>query len=323
MSGQGASEFSHRLLTRILRLYPENYRHRHEAEIAGTYMAATTAATRAETLREALDVACHGLRVRLRLTSDHYGGAVVAAALPYVLGSVLGLSGSMFYLLFKAGTNAHHEYFPVMVAGFRSSTGDKILTYAPLSALIPAAALVLAALAGHWILARWLAAATVVAAVVTITVVFEFRRGNHIDVLTTFPGFEMPLMLAAFAAMVLAVPTDARSLANQRVLTIAVALTVAGLLQLAWFREGFAWSLITAMPGVVALTLVVALAAGLRDALVPGSAALACAPWLIQPLTGDLYDIGYDGTQYVLLDALAIAAVLVIGSRRHRNRISA
>jgi hypothetical protein len=133
----------------------------------------------------------------------------------------------------------------------------------------------------------------------------------------------MPLMLAAFAALVLAVPADVRVLARQRVLTLAVALTVIGMLQLAWLREGLAWSLITAMPGVVAVVLLLALVAGVRDALVPGAVALACAPWLIQPLTGDMYDIGYDGTQYVLLVALAIVAVLAIGSRRHRNRISA
>lgn len=318
----GEAGFADRVLTRALRLYPKDYRRDQESEIAGTYTAATAGASRTETLREAFDVARHGLRVRLRLTSGHYGGAVVAAALPYVVGSILGLSAFMAYLTATGGTNAHHEIFPVD-SHLNQGTADTVLTYAPLSALATAAALALSVLAGRWSWARWFALATIVAAPLVIAVVFELRRGNHIFPMTTFPGFEMPLMLAAFATLVLAVPTDARPAAGQLKLTTAVALAVAGLLALAWVREGFAWSLITAMPAVVAVVLVVALAAGLRDALRPGAVALACAPWLVQPLTGDLYDHGYNGTQYVGLVALAVVLVLIAGSRRHRNRMSA
>lgn len=309
--------FSGGVLKWVLRLYPKGYRREQESEIAGTYTAATADATRTETLREALDVARHGLRVRLRLTSAHYGGAVSAAALPYVLGSIAGLCISMFYLMLKAPINAHHETLNARVeTAMRHSPA---LYYAPLSVLITASAVVLAALAGRWSWARWFAAATIATAALTILVVFELRRGDHIYVLTTFPGFEMPLMLAAFAGMVLAVPPDIRTLARQRVLTIAVALTVVILLQLAWFREGMAWSLITAMPAVVATVVAVALVTGTRNGLRPGAVALACAPWLIQAFTGDVFDLFYSGTQYVLLVALAIVLVLAIGSRRDRR----
>ncbi|MEY9934631.1 hypothetical protein ABH926_009299 [Catenulispora sp. GP43] len=324
MSGGTDPAFAQRLLTPALRLYPKSYRDQQGSEIAGTYTAATAGATRAEILREALDVARHGLRVRLRLTSDRYGGAVVGAALPYVLGSVAGLSGVMLYLMFRGGINTHHEDFLFRIR-FETGQGSDgaVLAYIPVSVLAAASAMALSALVGRWALARWFAVATLVAAAVTIAVVFELRRGAHIYVLTTFPGFEMPLMLAAFAALVLAVPPEARALAGHRIPTIAVALAVTGMLQLAWQREGFAWSLITAMPGVVAAVLALALAAGLRNGLAPGAVALACGPWLIQPLTGDLYDYGYDGTQYVLLVALGIILVLAAGSRHHRNRMSA
>jgi hypothetical protein len=317
----GEATFADRTLTRVLRLYPKDYRREQESEIAGTYTAATADASRTETLREAFDVARHGLRVRLRLTSEHYGGAVVAAALPYVVGSILGLSVFMFCLTAMGGINAHHEMFPID-SYLNRGTADTILTYAPLSVLATAAALALSVLAGRWPWARWFAVATIVVAPLVIAVVFELRRDHHIFPMTTFPGFEMPLMLAAFATLVLAVPTEARPVARQRILTIAVALAVAGLLALAWVREGFAWSLITAMPAVVAAVLIAALAAGLRDALRPGAVALACAPWLVQPLTGDLYDHGYNGTQYVGLVALAVVLVLIAGSRRYLNRMS-
>jgi hypothetical protein len=320
MSGRTDPEFAQRLLTRALRLYPKSYRNRQESEIAGTYTAATAGATRAETRREALDVARHGLRVRLHLTGDRYGGAVVAAALPYVLGSILSLSAYMSYLMFRPTINTHQEYF-LIGALTRTSNGAKVLNYAPVCVLTAAACTALAALAGLWTWARRFATVTLVAVPAVIVVVFELRRGEHIYVLTTFPGFEMPLMMAAFAALVLAVPPEAETVAGKRIPTIAVALAGTGLLELAWQREGFAWSLITAMPAVVAAVLVVALAAGPRWALAPGAVALACGPWLIQPLTGDLYDYGYDGTQYVLLVALAIVLVLAAGSRRHRNRM--
>jgi hypothetical protein len=71
---------------------------------------------------------------------------------------------------------------------------------------------------------------------------------------------------------------------------------------------------------VVAVVLALALVAGFRDALLPGAVALACAPWLIQALTGDLFDYGYTGTQYVLLVALAIVLVLAAGRRQAQSR---
>jgi hypothetical protein len=314
--------FAEQVLRWVLLLYPKGYRRQQESEIAGTYAEATAGATPAEALREGLSIAGHGLRVRLGLTSDRYAGAVLAAAMPYVLGSIAGLSGYMLYLLFKGPVNQYHETFRLYSRYPRHAgrhTGQIILAYSPVPVLVVAAALVLSALIGRWSWARWVAAATAVTAAGTILVVFELRRGDHIYVLTTFPGFEMPLMLLAFALMVLAVPTDIRTFTTRRVHTVMVALTVIGLLHLAWVREGFAWSLITVLPAVVVIILVLALAAGLRDALLPGAVALTCAPWLIQPLTGDLFGHGFTGTQYVLLVALAIVLVLAAGSIRHRR----
>jgi hypothetical protein len=315
MSGRWEAVFAERVLRWALLLYPKAYREQHGSEIAGIYSAATGDAHRGEVLREALNVTGHGLRTRLGLTSDRFGGEVLATALPFILGSVAGLSGYMLYLLLGADTNAHHEWF----RGPHSLSGGGVLAYAPMPVLAAATGLVLAALAGRWSWARGFAVATVGAGAVTMLAVFELRRGRHIFVLTTFPGFELPLMLAAFALMVLAVPVDAGIQPRRRGTTVVVGLIVAGLLHLAWVREGFAWSLITAMPGVVAVVLAVALAAGLRNPLLPGAVALTCIPWLIQPLTGDLYDYGFSGTQYVLLVALAIVVVLAAGRSRRRT----
>lgn len=312
---------SQRLLNGALRLYPKPYRTNQASEIAGTYTARTAAASRTETLREALDVAGHALRVRLRLTTGRYAGAVLAAALPYVLGGTAGLSGYVFYLIRATPWNDHHEGVvinPRLFPGF----DPEVVNLAPLPLLASAIVLFLAALAGRWTTARWLAAITTLLAIATIIVVFEYRRGEHISPMTTFTGFELPLMLAAFSLMVLAVPPDTRTLAGHRLQAIALALAVAGLLHLAWVREGFAWSLITAMPAVVTVVLSFGLLAGLvtRSAVLPGAVALSCVPWLIQPLTGDLYDYGYNGTQYVLLVAAAIVLILAGGSFAGRSQ---
>ena len=318
------SPFAERVLKLAFLLYPQSYLDQQGSEIAGTYAARAADTKRIEAMRDAVNLVKHALRVRLRPTSDRYIGAVLATAQPYVLGSAAGLSGFMLYMLYKymhynVPINNHHESLFIFVADTRPLR-ETVLNYSPVPILIAAAAMVLLALAGRWTLARCAAAATVILAAVTILAVFELRRGDHIYVLTTFPGFELPLMLALFALMFLALPTDARTLAGQRIATIAVALAVGALLQLAWVREGLAWSLITAAPGVVMLLLILGLLAGLRNALLPGAVALACLPWLVQPLTGDLYDYGFDGTQYVLLVALAIVLVLGAGSVRHRNR---
>lgn len=313
-------DFAQRLLKWVLRLYPKGYRHELGPEMAGTYVAATANAGRGEVLREAFDLAGHGLRVRLGLTSDRYAGAVLAAAVPYVLGSIAGLSGYMLYQLLGGRINAHYELFCI-VPGFHTYTTSIVGDYAPLSVLVAAAVLVSSALAGRRSWIRWSAGATVVTAAATIAVVFESRRGAHIYVLTTFPGFEMPLMLAVFALMVLAVPVDAAGFTEQRVQTVGSALAVAALLHLAWVREGFAWSLITMAPGVVAAILILALAVGVgrRDAVIPGAAALACAPWLVQSLTGDLYDYGFTGTQYVLLVWFTIVLIFAVAGTHYRR----
>ncbi|NUP51712.1 MAG: hypothetical protein HOW97_31005 [Catenulispora sp.] len=320
MTGRAETTSAQRLLGCVLRLYPKGYRHQQGSELSGTYTAATAGAGRLEVLREAFDLAAHGLRVRLGLTSDRYAGAVLAAAVPYVAGSIAGLSGYMLYLLFGSTTNAHHEEYRLYRSVDRYA-GGVVMKYSPVPVLVVAIALVLAVLLGWRSWTRWLALATVVTAAVTVLVVFELRRGDHIFVMTTFPGFELPLMLLAFALMVLAVPTDAASFTERRTPLVVTALAVAAVLHLAWIREGFAWSLITAMPGLVAGVLVLALGSAvvLRNSILPGVAALTCAPWLIQPLTGDLYDYGFTGTQYVLLVGLAIVLVIAEGAARHRR----
>lgn len=320
MTGRAETASAQRLLRWVLRLYPKGYRHQQGSELIGTYTAATADAGRLEVLREAFDLAAHGLRVRLGLTSDRYTGAALAVAVPYIVGSVAGLSGYMLYQLFGGRANAHHEEFR-LYPRIDMHAGGTVMKYSPVPVLVVAAVLVLSALVGRRSWSRWLAGVTIVTAAITILVVFELRRGDHIYVMTTFPGFELPLMLLAFALMVLAVPTDAPSFTERRTHIIVIGLAVAAMLHLAWVREGFAWSLITAMPGLVAAVLVLALGSAvvLRNSLLPGAVALTCAPWLIQPLTGDLYDVGFSGTQYVLLVGLAILLVIAEGATRHRR----
>ncbi|MEU6313207.1 hypothetical protein [Streptomyces sp. NPDC047014] len=71
--------------TRLLRLYPPDFRRAFGEELAEAYREATEGAGPLTRLREAGDIAAHALRLRLRVGSAQPGGRLLAAAAPFAL----------------------------------------------------------------------------------------------------------------------------------------------------------------------------------------------------------------------------------------------
>lgn len=79
-------------LRTALALYPARYRRDRGAELAEVFADATAGAGRLATVREALDLAGYGLRMRTGLTSTALGGRLLAVGAPLLAGALVGLS---------------------------------------------------------------------------------------------------------------------------------------------------------------------------------------------------------------------------------------
>ncbi|WP_225636562.1 hypothetical protein [Streptomyces solaniscabiei] len=86
-----------------LRLHPAAYRAEHEAELTAIYAEATQDAGPFGRLREALDVAGHGLRRRTGLGSDRMAGQVLAQAAPLAVAVATGSFLAGLLSLFAPG----------------------------------------------------------------------------------------------------------------------------------------------------------------------------------------------------------------------------
>jgi hypothetical protein len=94
--------------SRLLRLYPAAYRQVHGEEIAAIHAEAVADAGPWDRLREGVDIASHALRVRLRITSSHRAGQVLAAALPYVLAVLAANSAFRLGMFLAWGSSFGH-----------------------------------------------------------------------------------------------------------------------------------------------------------------------------------------------------------------------
>ncbi|QHC23268.1 hypothetical protein [Streptomyces sp. GS7] len=81
---------SSRAVRWALRLHPAAYQAEHEAEFTAIYAEATQGAGSIGRLREVLDVAGHGLRLRTGLGSDRMAGQVLAQTDPLAVAVATG-----------------------------------------------------------------------------------------------------------------------------------------------------------------------------------------------------------------------------------------
>ncbi|MGP4110218.1 hypothetical protein ACTWP5_04775 [Streptomyces sp. 4N509B] len=78
----------------VLRLYPRRYRLECGEEILAVYQQATADASPADRWREAADIAAHGVRTRLGVSSVTAAGRFLASAAPFAVGAAAADSGT-------------------------------------------------------------------------------------------------------------------------------------------------------------------------------------------------------------------------------------
>ena len=171
-----------------LRAYPPSSRAEHAAEIAAIFAQATADAGRVSLVREALDVAEHGLRVRLGVGQEGRGAAVLARAVPLAMAAYVG--ASIGYL---TGTDPYSSSPGGWPTSYRLMLGDQV-----------GAAVLWMAVLGLMFGARW-QGARVLATVGTLVqvpptvAVLWIVRGENLHALSAalLPSIALWLLLAA------------------------------------------------------------------------------------------------------------------------------
>ncbi|KUN02450.1 hypothetical protein AQI95_26900 [Streptomyces yokosukanensis] len=295
-----------RALRWALRCHPAAYRARHEAELTAIYAEVTRGAGRLGRLREAFDIAGHGLRQRTGLGSDRTAGQILAQAAPSAIAVAAGGSVVNLLWLFAPGVRTlSWSSFPEAVV-----LADQVLV--PL--------LWLAALAGAWT-GRWTAARTLaVPATVLRLADVPLLLLAHPGGQPAYPAAVLSLMVPLLTgAVVLAAPRDLLGPCRHRHAAIAGAGALAVLLWGAQFCN-----LYYALPGgpravhtLWAGALALALLLSGRDRPAAAGLAVALLPTAVQMTVPLLYPLSPAGA-LALLALLIGAAVSVLRARRHR-----
>lgn len=297
-----------RALRWALRFHPAAYRAEHETELTAIYAEATEGAGSLGRLREALDVAGHGLRQRTGLGSDRTAGQVLAQAAPLTVAVATGSSVASLLWLFTPG-----------IQNLPSSSLPGVLLLAN-QGLVPL--LWLAALAAIWT-GRWsVARALVVPATVLRLVDLPLLLLAHFDLHGAYTGAVLNLTVPLLTgALVLAAPKDLLGSSRPQRAAIAGATALAFLL---WGAQllvniypplalGGPRTTHTLWAGVLALALLFAR----RDRLLAAGLAVALFPNALQMTVPLLHPLSPAGAGALLVVLLSAAVPLV---RAHRRR---
>ncbi|MFD9593347.1 hypothetical protein ACFWA9_11380 [Kitasatospora sp. NPDC059973] len=165
-----------RLLRRALALYPASYGAHELAELADHAERHVRAAGPLAGLREVADVAGHGARVRLGLTSHRPMGRALATAAP--LAGVLAGTYAAWALWYTIQMAIDHGFEWFGPSGARTVAVTAM-------ASVPAALMAAAVLAGRWTTARVLALATVLTTP-PLAALYEPELSDSATVLLTF-----------------------------------------------------------------------------------------------------------------------------------------
>lgn len=302
---------SPRALRWALRLHPAAYRAEHQAELTAIYAQATRDAGPLGRLREALDVAGHGLRRRTGLGSDRTAGQILAQAAPLTVAVATGAGVANLVWLVAPGI----RHVP-------SSSLPGALVLAN-QCLVPL--LWLAALAAVWT-GRWsVARALVVPATVLRLADVPLLRLAHVDFHGAYLGSVLNLTLPLLTgAVVLAAPRDllGSSQPQRRATAGAAALAVvlwgAQLVYLYYpLTLGGPRTAHTLWSGVLA----VALLFSRRDRLPAAGLAVALLPSVLQVTVPLLHPLSPQGAVALLL-VLPSGAVPLLRARRRRTQVT-
>ncbi|GHI05055.1 hypothetical protein AQI88_23835 [Streptomyces cellostaticus] len=184
-----------RALRWALRCHPAAYRAEHEAELTAIYAEATEDAGSLGRLREALDIAGHGLRQRTGLGSGRTAGQILAQAAPLTVAVAAGSGVASLLWLFTPG-----------IRTLPSSSLPGVLLLAD-QGLVPL--IWLAALAAVWT-GRWTVARTLVVPATLLRLAdLPLLLLAHFDFHGIYTGAVLNLTVPLLTgALVLAAPKD-------------------------------------------------------------------------------------------------------------------
>ncbi|MDH6126465.1 hypothetical protein [Kitasatospora sp. GP82] len=310
LTRQLQGEDGSRALRWALRLHPAAYRAEHEAELTAIYVQATQDAGPLGRLREALDVAGHGLRRSTGLGSDRTAAQVLAQAAPLAVAVATG--GSVANLLWL---------FAPRIQSMPSSSLPNVLILAN-QGLVPL--LWLAALAAVWT-GRWtVARALVVPATVLRLADVPLLLLAHFDFHGAHTGAVLNLTVPLLTgAVVLAAPRDLLGSSQSQRGAIAGTTALAVLL---WGAQlvNIYYPLPLAPRTTHALwagVLAVALLLGRRDRLPAAGFAVAVLPSALQMTVPLLHPLSPAGAVALLLVLLS-SAVPLLRARRRRAQVT-
>ncbi|MFI9332318.1 hypothetical protein ACIGZJ_32910 [Kitasatospora sp. NPDC052868] len=296
------------VLRAVLQVYPARYRRERGDELAAVFFDTTAEAGRPAILREMLDLAAYGLRVRTGVTAFSTRGRVLALAAPLIAGALAGLG------LFPWVTDS--EGIARRLEGSSSSLLHLTIFAQPVATML----LAVAALLGRWTAARVLSVA--VMAVGLLGMADAFRPEQFSWWWVSYTGAsQLPLLLSGL--LVIAAPRELLSEPGLRTRVLVLASAVGGGLVVAaqggydtHFLMNGPWSsVLLLLPAVLLLAVV-------RGWLVPAAIGLAVLPLTLGFSLFSLWEeVG--GMWYLLplLGAVAVAmmAVALVAGRGVRG----
>ncbi|MFB7612825.1 hypothetical protein [Kitasatospora sp. NPDC056181] len=287
-----------------LRFYPARYRRERGDELAAVFSDTTAEAGAPAVVREALDLAAYGLRVRTRLTAFSAGGRLLALAAPVIAGAIAGAGlypwvSDTDLLAWRLG---HTSSVITLVAAFAQ----------PVASLL----LALAAFLGRWTEARVIAVAVMAAGLLGMKDAFAVDRVDAWWILAVGSS-AMPFVLAGL--LVIAAPRELLAEPTWRTRAVVPASMVGGWSFFA-LQGGFDSHYMLNGPRSVALVVppLFLVLTALRGRLVPAAIGLAVLPLTVTFSMFTLWQTT-GGLWYLLpISAVAVvlmAAPLMIGSR--------
>ncbi|MEV6379556.1 hypothetical protein AB0M31_09080 [Streptomyces sp. NPDC051773] len=294
-----------------LRLHPAAYRAEHQAELTAIYTEATRHVGPLGRLREALDVAGHGLRRRTGLGSDRTAGQVLAQAAPLAVAVATGsFVAGLLWLLAPGARTVPTSSLPNVLR--LATTG---LT--PLLWLVALAAV----WTGRWAVARALVVAAMLLSLADVLPAAFTSSGLYGDPTIAVMRLAVPLLTGA---VVLAAPRDllGPSLPQRRTImgTAVLAAVLMSGVQFVEMYSAYALGVLSVIGplwagALWAGVLAIALLFGARDRLTVAGVAVAVLPTTLQVTV----QLTPEGVVVLLLVLLSSTVPFLRPRRRHSS----